>query len=76
MTHVVNKPGEQLERMLKRFRRKMQASGTLRAYRRKRYFVSKGEARRDKRRRAERRRRRKEARRNQREKRRQFGRGR
>ncbi|MBN1485868.1 MAG: 30S ribosomal protein S21 [Chloroflexia bacterium] len=56
MTTVVRRSDEGLERMLKRFRRKMQESGQLRDYRRKRYFISKGEARRDKMRRAERRR--------------------
>jgi ribosomal protein S21 len=62
MAQVVRRQGEHLEKMLKRFRRKLQQSGQLRAYRRKRFFVSKGEARRDKQRRAERRRRRREAR--------------
>jgi small subunit ribosomal protein S21 len=70
LAHVVRKPGERIEGLLKRFRRGLQQGGQLREYRRKRFFVSKGEARRDKRRRAERRRRRRELRRKEREERR------
>jgi small subunit ribosomal protein S21 len=67
MAYVERKQGEGLEKMLKRFRRKLNESGQLRAYRRKRFFISKSELKRDKRRRAERRRRRQESRRRQRE---------
>jgi len=69
MAEVVRRQGEGLEKMLRRFRRKMQESGRLRAIRRKRYFISKSEARRDKQRRAERRRRRREARQKERDRR-------
>ncbi len=55
MAHVERQPGEGLESLLKRFRRKLQDSGQLRAYRRNRYFVSKSEAKRDKARKAQRR---------------------
>ncbi len=56
-----------VEGLLKRFRRELNESGQLRDYRRKRYFVSKGEMMREKRRKAERRRRRREFRIKQRE---------
>jgi ribosomal protein S21 len=55
MSYVRREPDENLERLLRRFRRKLQESGNLRAYRRARFFVSKGELRRDKQRRAARR---------------------
>jgi ribosomal protein S21 len=55
MTYVRREPDENLERMLRRFRRKLQESGNLRAYRRARFFISKGEQRREKQRRAARR---------------------
>ena len=56
-----------LESLLRRFRRELNESGQLRDYRRKRFFVSKGEATREKRRKADRRRRRREMRIQQRE---------
>jgi small subunit ribosomal protein S21 len=39
-------PGESLESLLKRFRKQVIAGGVLSAYRRRRWFVSKGEQRR------------------------------
>ena len=39
-------PGESLESLLKRFRKRVISSGVLSAYRRRRWFVSKGEQRR------------------------------
>jgi ribosomal protein S21 len=59
--------GGSLESLLKRFRRELNESGQLRDYRRKRFFVSKGEATREKRRKADRRRRRREMRLQQRD---------
>ncbi|MBN1484929.1 MAG: 30S ribosomal protein S21 [Chloroflexia bacterium] len=53
---------DHLETLLKRFRRELNESGQLRDHRRKRFFVSKGEAMREKRRKADRRRRRREVR--------------
>jgi small subunit ribosomal protein S21 len=49
-----------LERLLKRFRRELNESGQLRDYRRKRFFISKSEMVRTKKRKADRRRRRRE----------------
>lgn len=55
MPNVERRPDENLEQLLRRFRRNLQESGNLRAYRRTRFFVSKGEVRRDKQRRSVRR---------------------
>jgi ribosomal protein S21 len=55
MPNVERGPDENLEQLLRRFRRKLQESGNLRTFRRTRFFVSKGESRRDKQRRAARR---------------------
>jgi small subunit ribosomal protein S21 len=55
MPRVERRSGESIEGLLKRFRRGLQESGQLRVYRRKRFFVSKSEAKRDKKRRAHRR---------------------
>lgn len=60
MPRVEREGGEGLESLLRRFRRELNESGHLRDHRRKRYFVSRGEATREKRRKAERRRRRRE----------------
>ncbi|MFQ6057489.1 MAG: 30S ribosomal protein S21 [Anaerolineae bacterium] len=40
------RPGESLENLLKRFRKQVVTSGVLSTYRRRRWFVSKGEQRR------------------------------
>jgi len=65
---------EELENLLRRFRRELSESGQLRDHRRKRFFVSRGEAMREKQRKAERRRRRREIRIKQQEVRRSRGR--
>jgi len=65
---------EELENLLRRFRRELSESGQLRDHRRKRFFVSRGEAMREKQRKAERRRRRREVRIKQQEVRRHRGR--
>ncbi|MDO8530670.1 MAG: 30S ribosomal protein S21 [Dehalococcoidia bacterium] len=53
---VILREGETQESLLKRFTTKVQRSGILREAKRKRFFVSKGEAAREKQRRAARRR--------------------
>ncbi|MGC8875078.1 MAG: 30S ribosomal protein S21 [Chloroflexia bacterium] len=60
MPRVEREGRDELESLLRRFRRELSESGQLRDHRRKRFFVSKGEALREKARKAERRRRRRE----------------
>ena len=55
MPFVERRTNESMEQLLRRFRRQLQESGTLRTFRRTRFFTSKGELRRDKQRRAARR---------------------
>jgi len=66
VTTVVRKPNESLDNLLKRFRKSVNKSGTLSAVRKKRWYVSRGELSRMKKRkgiqRARRRQRRKERR--------------
>jgi small subunit ribosomal protein S21 len=59
------RPGESQEELLKRFRKDVAKSGTLKALRKKRWFVSKSEQRRQAKARAIRKARRKQARRKQ-----------
>ncbi len=58
MSQVSLREGETQESLLKRFNRAVQQDGILRDAKRKRFFISKGDAARDKQRRAARRRRR------------------
>ncbi len=48
MPDVQRQPGESLESLLKRFRRELTQSGHLRYYRRRQRYMSKGELRREK----------------------------
>ena len=43
MTTVVRRPNESIDNLLKRFRKSVTKSGTLTAVRRKRWYVSRGE---------------------------------
>ncbi len=52
MPDVERQSGESLESLLKRFRRELSQSGQLRDYRRRQRFISKGELRREKARKA------------------------
>lgn len=63
MPHVVRRPGESDQQLLKRFRKEVTRSRILSAARRKRWFVSKSELRRIKKKKAIRRARRREAKR-------------
>ncbi len=62
MASVVLRPNESQEQLLKRFRKQMTRSGILQAVRRKRWYMSKSEARRLDKKKAMRRARRKQAR--------------
>ncbi|MBI9051504.1 MAG: 30S ribosomal protein S21 [Anaerolineaceae bacterium] len=46
MTHVILRPNEGQDQLLKRFRKKIVKSGVLSTVRRKRWFISKSELRR------------------------------
>lgn len=48
MPNVQRQPGESLESLLKRFRRELTQSGHLQCYRRRQRYMSKGELRREK----------------------------
>jgi|GEM_PF-683005 ribosomal protein S21 len=67
MPEVQRQPGESLESLLKRFRRELTQSGHLQAYRRRQRYMSKGELRREKIRKALRRMRRRQAQQRKRE---------
>jgi small subunit ribosomal protein S21 len=60
MTKVELRPGESLDGLLKRFKREVIKSGTLRSLKRKRWYISPSEARRDAKKRAIRRARRRQ----------------
>ena len=52
MPDVERQTGESLESLLKRFRRELSQSGQLRDYRRRQHFLSRGELKREKQRKA------------------------
>ena len=58
--HVIRREGESVEQLLRRFNKGVVAERITKTYREKMYFVSKGEQRKEKRRRAERNRRKRE----------------
>ncbi|UCC63438.1 MAG: 30S ribosomal protein S21 [Anaerolineae bacterium] len=60
MTKVELRPGESLDGLLRRFKKKVIKSGTLKSLKRKRWYVSPSEARRDAKKRAIRRARRRQ----------------